>query len=109
MHPAPEARSPSAREAVPSVADQVVAAVSAVPGVVRMHAGMFGEVATYLPGRRVEGVQLREDVANVHVVLRWGVAIPDTVDAIRASVTLVVDTPVDVTVEDVDGQPGTPV
>lgn len=71
-----------------------------------MHAGMFGEVATYLPGRRVEGVQLHADVANVHVVLDWGAAVPDTVDAIRTVLTPVVDTPVDITVEDVDTESG---
>ncbi|MDQ3627978.1 MAG: Asp23/Gls24 family envelope stress response protein [Actinomycetota bacterium] len=79
--------------------------MTTVPGVSRMHAGMFGEVATYLPGRRVIGVQLREDVANVHVVLRWGATVPDTVDTIRAVLLPVVDLPVHVTVEDVDAEP----
>jgi len=89
----------------PSLADLVVAAVTTVDGVSGMHAGMFGEVATYLPGRRVIGVQLREDGTNVHVILRWGVPLPDTVDAIRAALALVVNTPVHVTVEDVDTEP----
>lgn len=107
MPPAPETRGTADRRADPGVADQVVAAVSQVPGVARMHAGMFGEVATYLPGRRVEGVQLRDDVANVHVVVRWGVPIPGTVDAIRTALRLVVDKPVNVTIEDVEAQPDT--
>ena len=89
-----------------SVADLVVTAVTSVPGVSRMHPGLFGEVATYLPGRRVVGVQLREGVTNVHVVLCWGVALPETVDAIRSALLAVVHAPVHVTVEDIDAEPG---
>lgn len=81
-------------------ADQVAAAVLAVPGVARLHPGMFGEVATYLPGRRVHGVQIRRDSAQVHIVCDWGADIPATADAVRSAVQLIVGTPVDVTVQD---------
>lgn len=81
-------------------ADRVAAAVLAVPGVARLHSGMFGEVATYLPGRRVQGVQIRRDSAQVHVVCDWGADIPATADAVRSVVQLIVGTPVDVTVQD---------
>ena len=86
--------------AEPSVADAVVEAVLLLPGVVRMHAGMFGEVATYLPGRRVHGVRIHDDSAQVHVVVGWDCDIPDTADLIKATVGPIVGTPVDVTVED---------
>lgn len=38
-----------------AVADSVAAAALSVPGVSRLHGGSFGEVATYLAGRQVEG------------------------------------------------------
>ena len=85
----------------PTLADQVVAAVCAVPGVVGMHAGAFGEAATYLPGRRVEGVQIHSAVCSVHVVLAWGAPVLATADLVRAVVGALVRSSVDVTVEDV--------
>ncbi len=104
--PSPGDGSLSSQPEQPNVADLVVAAVTSVPGVARMHPGVFGEVATYLPGRRVVGVQLREGITNVHVVLRWGAPLPETVDAIRSALLPVGGTPVHVTVEDIDAAPG---
>ena len=43
------------------LADSIAAAVLAVPGVAALHPGMFGEVGTYLPGRRVTGVRITDD------------------------------------------------
>lgn len=83
------------------LADRVAAAIVAVPGVARMHSGTFGEVATYLPGRKVVGVRLRDDVTEVHVALVWGVDVMATADAVRAAVQPVTGTPVDVCVQDV--------
>ncbi len=102
--------SPVAASAVPQPApvdlsDRLVAAVTSVEGVASMHAGMFGEVATYLPGRKVIGVQIRPDVTNVDVVLHWGVSIPATAERVRGVVQKMVDTPVRVTVQDVT-EPG---
>lgn len=88
-------------------ADLVVAAVTEVPGVAGMHPGMFGEVATYLPGRKVVGVQIRADVTNVDVVLEWGVSVPGTAERVRHVVESLVGTPVHVTVQDVT-EPGGP-
>lgn len=85
-----------------TLADTVVAGVLMVPGVARMHAGMFGEVATYLPGRRVIGVQIHNDATAVHVVLSWDVDIASTADLIREVVEPLVGTPVDITVQDLD-------
>jgi uncharacterized alkaline shock family protein YloU len=66
---------------------------------------MFGEVATYLPGRKVIGVQIRPDVTNIDVVLHWGVSIPATAERVRNVVQAIVGTPVRVTVQDVT-EPG---
>lgn len=82
------------------MADRVRDAVLAVPGVADLHGGAFGEVATYLAGRVVKGVQLRRDAASVHVVLNWNTPARPTAQTIRAAVEPIVGTPVDVVVED---------
>lgn len=81
-------------------ADLVAEAVLGVPGVVSLHPGMFGEVATYLPGRRVPGVQVRDDNCQIHVVLKYSADIHHTAEAIRAAAGPLVHTPVHVTVQD---------
>ncbi|WP_246081524.1 hypothetical protein [Nocardioides litoris] len=88
-------------------ADLVAAAVLAVPGVAGLHGGVLGEVGTYLPGRRVAGVRLRDDRAEVHLTVEMGAPLHDTVRLVREAVRGVVGGPVDVTVEDVVA-PGTP-
>lgn len=52
--------------------------------VAALHPGEYGEAATYEPGDRVVGVQVRDDTVVVHVVSRWGVAASDLVEDIRA-------------------------
>ncbi len=83
------------------LADRVAAAVLGVPGVAGLHTGVLAEVATYLPGRRVEGVRLRPDRAEVHVVLAWGAAVEPTAAAVRRAATAITGTVVDVSVQDV--------
>lgn len=51
-----------------SEAERIAAAVADCPAVARLDSGRFGEVATYLPGRRVPGVAIREDAIEVSVV-----------------------------------------
>ena len=51
----------------------LVRLVLSCPAVAAMHGGFTGEAATYLPGRRVIGVRLLDDVAEVHVVARYPV------------------------------------
>ncbi|MGL5861474.1 MAG: hypothetical protein ACRCY9_09490, partial [Phycicoccus sp.] len=58
--------------ATPDLADRVAEAVLAVPGVAGLHGGTFGEVATYLPGRRVIGIRLNDVAAEVHVTVVYG-------------------------------------
>jgi len=91
------------------LADLVRAAALSVAGVARMHAGQFGEVATYLVGRRVVGVRLRADHVEVHVVLTSGTPLLSIATSIRARVAPLVGRPVNVTVEDLlDPRPNTP-
>ena len=88
-------------DATADPAEAVASAVLAVDGVTALHAGVVGEVSTYLPGRRVNGVKLREDGCEVHVVIAWDRPVVETADAVRTAVEHLVDGPVHVTVEDV--------
>ncbi len=78
----------------------MVAAVLAIPGVADMHDGMFGEIATYLPGRRVPGIQIRDQECHVYVALDFSADIHRTADAIRIIVEPMVGKPVHVTIQD---------
>lgn len=82
-------------------ADRVAAVVLAVPGVSRLHGGSFGEVGTYLPGRRVTGVRLGDQVSEVHIAVAMNADVLAVVEQVRAAVTLLVGGPVQVVVEDV--------
>jgi len=62
--------------------------------------GVFGETATYLPGRRVPGVRLTEDVTDIHLSLAYGAPVFATAQQVRTAVAALVPGPVNVTVED---------
>lgn len=85
----------------PQLADLVAAAALSVPGVAGLHSGSFGEVATYLPGRRVNGVRLLEDVTEVHVSVTYGTPVLETAAKIQAAVGPLVGTVVEVSIEDI--------
>lgn len=91
-------------------ADEVAAAVASCASVVRLVAdGAGAAVATYLPGRRVEGVRLTQDGVEVSVVARWAPSIPAAAEEIRTAVRRVVgDTPVLVRIADLEVPPDTP-
>lgn len=91
-----------------SVADTVADIVRAVPGVADLHAGMFGEVATYLPGRRVTGVRVTDDSVDVHITVSAESPVRPTAASVRAAVAAALPGhAVDVTVEDVAAEPTT--
>ena len=83
------------------IVDVIAQTVLATPGVQALHSGSFGEVATYLPGRRVAGVRTLDDGYDIHVVTAWGHPVMATADAVRHAVQRVAPGRVDVTVEDV--------
>lgn len=85
------------------IVDRIAEVVLAVPGVNGLHAGVLGEAATYLPGRRVNGIKVADDACEVHVVLDSATPILQTADAIRSAVESLVDTPVHISVEDISG------
>ena len=87
----------------PLTPSEVVAAtVLAVPGVVRLHGGRFGELGTYLPGRRVTGVRIDDEGTEVHVVVSDRVPVPDTAARVQRAVSAIAPMPVRVHVEDID-------
>lgn len=90
-----------AEQATPELADVVADVVLAVPGVAGLHGGMFGEAGTYLPGRRVAGVRLGEDGADIHLSVVFGVPVRETAEAVRRAVAALVPGPVHVSIEDV--------
>jgi hypothetical protein len=84
-------------------ADLIAEQVAGCRSVARMSAGPFGEVATYLPGRRVPGVRIGDGRVEVHVVACWGVSVPNLAAEVRAVLCRVAGgRPVDVHVDDVD-------
>lgn len=87
-------------------ADTVAALALAVPGVAALHPGMFGEVATYLPGRRVTGVRVRDGAVDVHVAVWHSAPVRDTAAAVRDAVGAALPgLDVNVTVEDIVENP----
>ncbi len=85
--------------------DAVADAVRAVPGVADLHAGVFGEVGTYLPGRRIAGISIGAGGAEIHVALLMGYPVRETAALLRGAVAPLTGGPVHVTVEDVVAEP----
>jgi len=90
----------------PDLVEAVAQAVREVPGVAGLHGGMFGEVGTYLPGRRVQGIRHTPEGTDVHVTLLFGVPVRETAVQIRHAVAVLTGGPVHVTVEDVVADAG---
>ena len=71
--------------------------------VARISTGPFGEVATYLAGRRVPGVRLSNGRLEIHVVACWGAEVPELAGEVRKAVRPIAGTvPIDVHVDDID-------
>lgn len=90
-------------------ADAVASITRGVPGIADLHPGMFGEVATYLPRRRVVGVRVTQTRIDIHVVVFADAPVRDTAARVRAAVAdAFPGVDVDVTVEDIAGRPERP-
>ncbi|WP_290862694.1 hypothetical protein [Hamadaea sp.] len=86
--------------------DAIAAAVSRCPGVVDLYGGSPGEVATYLPGRRVAGVRIGDTAIEVQIRTSWGSPVPEVGAVVRAAVApLAGGRRVDVLVADLVGEP----
>ena len=110
--PAPPPARPAAGASAAAVIDgldvqAVAAAAAGCAGVSGLNDGQYGEVASYLPGLRVPGVQVRKDSVLVQVRSRWGVPAADLLRQIAAAVGPVSrGRRVDVVVGDIDDPPG---
>jgi hypothetical protein len=81
--------------------DAVTAAVLGCGGVDDLVCGPWGEVVTYLPGRRVEGMRVASDHLLISVRGRWGVPVPELARQVRAALApLVAQRRVDIVVAD---------
>jgi uncharacterized alkaline shock family protein YloU len=83
--------------------ETVAHAAAACPDVARLSEGVVGEVASYLPGRRVAGVRVDDEAVEVHIVARWGRPLPEVGEAVVAAVAPVAHgRPVRVFVDDLE-------
>lgn len=81
--------------------DVIATAVLACPQVAALSGGQVGEVATYLPGRRVTGVRITPHGVEVCVVGRYGPTVAEIADSVRDAVRRVAGSgPVDVVIAD---------
>ena len=89
--------------------DAVAAAVTGCAGVAALDGGPSGAVASYLPGRRVAGVVVRNGRITVQVRARWGIPAPDLAALITMALApLTGHLPVDVVIADIDDPPAAP-
>ena len=83
--------------------EAVAAAAQGCPLVAGLTGGRFGEVATYMPGRRILGVREADGTVEVHVVARWGTPLPELADTVRAAVAPYAgELPVAVFIDDIE-------
>ena len=84
----------------------VAAAVQGCAGVSGLDSGRFGEVESYLPGRRVPGVAVRDRSVLVGVRSRWGVRAADLFAQIASAVAPLIGRRwVEVAIGDIDDPP----
>jgi len=83
--------------------DAIARSVERCPGVASLSSGPTGLAVSYLPGRRVEGVRVTDEVVEVHVVARWGVTAQVVDGEVRGAVSsMTAGRRVDLYIEDVE-------
>ncbi len=89
----------------------IAAAVAGCPAVAALSAGATGDVATYLPGRRIVGVRRAPGGVAVHVVAWFGPTMAEVAGQVRSAVTAVAPEceRIDVVIDDLELPPGGPV
>jgi hypothetical protein len=87
--------------------DAVATAVQSCPGVSGLHGGPFGEIGSYLPGRRVAGVQVTKTNLTVQVRSKWDVPVAELSRQLRPALAgLAGAKRIDIIVADIDDPPG---
>lgn len=95
------AAEPTAEPEEPVTAQLVADAVTRIDGVIRLHGGTFGEVATYRAGGRITGVRIGEKAGEVHLVAGLHRNVRTVGEEARAAAEKIAGVPVTVTVADV--------
>lgn len=86
--------------------DAVAAAMQGCAGVSALDGGQDGEIATYLPGRKVPGVQVSGGRVRVQIRSRWGIPATDLAALITVALApLTGSRPIDVLIADIDDPP----
>ena len=67
-------------------ADRIATAVQASRHLAGLDSGRYGEIATYLPGRRVSGVRIRPDSVTIGVIGRYPATATEIDAWVRATV-----------------------
>lgn len=89
--------------------DGVAAALLGCAGVAGLDGGRFGDMTSYLPGRKVEGVVVGGGRVKVQIRAWWTVPVPELAARIRTILRpLTGSRPVDVVVADIDDPPSPP-
>jgi hypothetical protein len=87
--------------------DLVAAAVRSCPGVSDLDGGPLGAATTYLPGRRIHGLQTGDRTLTVSVRSHWDVSAVEVARQIQHSVgPLAAGRAVDVIISDIEVPPG---
>jgi hypothetical protein len=90
-------------------AELIAEAVRRCAGVSALDGGPYGEVATYLPGRKVTGVVIGDGQVTVQVRAAWGVPAPELAALITTVVSpLARHRLIDVIIADIDDPPRAP-
>jgi hypothetical protein len=97
----------SPRPAADPDPDSIAAAVLGCLTVARLSGGIAGEVAAYLPGRRVTGLRITDTTLAVHVVGRYGPSMSEiSSDVVRAVTPQAGGRQVCVVIDDLDDPAG---
>lgn len=83
------------------LAEAVSAAVEGVPGVSGLYGGAFGEIATYLPGRRIAGIRIGESDGEVHITVDLTSGLLKVAEEVHLVASATAGRPMSVVVEDV--------
>lgn len=91
-----------------TLADRIARAALGAPHVAALHGGRWGTAGTYLPGRRIEGVQVDEHRVIVHLVAVFGITVAEVAASVRQALAgLTGDRRLDVVIEDLVPTPST--
>jgi hypothetical protein len=66
--------------------DRIATAVQASRHIASLDSGRYGEIATYLPGRRVSGVRIRPDSVTIGVIGRYPATATEIDAWVRATI-----------------------